>query len=81
MLDLGLLVPNGRSSQLCMLNTSVGHMAANDASEHIVDKKLGTVSAQHVLVFTLDRKMQAKKWMTEFRVMENQYFSSSHIIT
>jgi hypothetical protein len=76
-LDRGLLGPNGRSSQLCMLNTSVGHMAANDASERIVNAKLGTGSVQHVLAFT---KMQAKKWMTEFRALENQYFSLSHII-
>ena len=80
MLERGL-VPNGRSSQLCTLNTSVGHMAANDASERIVNVELGTGSARHVLEFTLHRKIQAKEWTTEFRVLENQFFSSSHIIT
>jgi hypothetical protein len=80
MLDPGL-DPNGRSSQLYMLNTSIGHMAASDAFERIVNVKLGTDSARHVLAFTLHRKMQAKEWTTEFRVLENQYFSSSHIIT
>jgi hypothetical protein len=67
MLDRGL-VPNGRSSQLCMLNTSVGHMAANNAFECIVNVKVGTGFARHVLAFTLHRKMQAKEWTTEFRV-------------
>ena len=62
MLDRGGLVPNGRSSsQLCILNTSVGQMPANDASERIVDVKLGTDSARHGLVFTLYRKQDAGK--------------------
>jgi hypothetical protein len=75
MLDRGL-VPNGHISQLCTLNTSVGHMAANDASERIVDGEfLGTGLARHVLVFTLHQKMHAKEWTTDFRVLEYQFLA------